>query len=48
MGGFLIKGEGELSISHLLFADDTLIFVDANLEHLHALRCLFRCYEVVS
>lgn len=35
-------------MSHLLFIDDTLIFCEANLDHLHILRCLFLCFEAVS
>jgi hypothetical protein len=34
-------------ISHLLFANDTLIFCDAE-EELHNLRCLFLCFEAAS
>ena len=37
-----------LSISHLLFADDTLIFCDADVELLRNLCCLFFCFEAVS
>ena len=37
-----------LSISHLLFGDDTLIFYDADVEQLHNLRCLFFCFEAAS
>jgi hypothetical protein len=35
-------------ISHLLFVDDTLVFCGANSDHLHSLRILFVCFEVVS
>jgi hypothetical protein len=37
-----------LHISHLLFADDTLIICGANLDHILYLRALFLCCEVVS
>jgi hypothetical protein len=36
------------NISHILFADDTLIFYVANLDYLCLLRCLFLCFEAVS
>jgi hypothetical protein len=37
-----------VDISHLLFADDALLFSGADLNHLHNLRSLFLCFEVVS
>jgi hypothetical protein len=37
-----------INISHLLFADDILVFSEANLDHLRYLRVLLVCFEVVS
>ena len=37
-----------LSVLHLLFADDTLIFCDVDEKQLCNLRCLFLCFEVAS
>lgn len=38
----------ELSLSHVLFVDVTLIFCEANAHHLCNLCCLFLCFEGVS
>jgi hypothetical protein len=37
-----------ISISHLMFADDTLVFCGANPDYQRYLRVLFLCFEVVS
>jgi hypothetical protein len=38
----------ELLVSHLLFVDDTMIFCEANLDHLYNLHYIFLCFKVVS
>jgi len=37
-----------VNISNLLFADNTLVFCGANLDHLRYLRVLFLCFEAFS
>lgn len=39
------RNNDQLLVSHLLFTDDTLIFVEANPEHFCHLRSLFLCFE---
>ncbi|KAB1223669.1 hypothetical protein CJ030_MR2G011718 [Morella rubra] len=48
--GFEVGGGGGegMSISHLLFADDTLILCGAEVSHFRNLRCLLLCFEAVS
>jgi hypothetical protein len=49
LSGFMVgsRSGGAINISHLLFADDTLIFCEANPDHLRNLRSLFLCFEAV-
>ena len=49
MSGFLV-GSRHLEVmvvSHLLFADDTLIFCEPKVEQICNLRCLLLCFEAV-
>lgn len=41
------RDSGTLIISHLLFANDTLIFDVANQGHIRSLRALLLCFEAV-
>lgn len=45
--GFEVGREG-LPISHLQFADNTIVFCEANARQVGFLRCIMRCFEVVS
>jgi hypothetical protein len=50
LSGFQVGalGNDSLCISHLLFADDTLIFSNANPDHILHLRFLFTWFEAIS
>ncbi|CAL5336186.1 unnamed protein product [Camellia sinensis] len=41
-------GHQELIISHLQFADDTIIFCEANWDEIRVLKRILRCFEVMS
>jgi hypothetical protein len=49
VAGFLVgkRNNPRLSVSQLLFSDDTLIFCGANEDQLRYLCCLFLCFEAV-
>ncbi|XP_059628553.1 uncharacterized protein LOC132271240 [Cornus florida] len=38
----------EIEVSHLLFADDTLVLCDADVSQIRYLRCLLVCFQAVS
>lgn len=40
-------GEGDVLVSHLQFADNTIIFCDNSQRQIRMLRCVLRCFEVV-
>ena len=41
------RGGGQLSISHILYADDTLVFCGKDDRQLFQLRRILLCFEVV-
>lgn len=42
------KNNYKLLLSHLLLANDTLIFYEGNTNHLRHLHSLFLCFEAIS
>lgn len=42
-----LRNQEEMIVSHLLFANDVLIFCEPSGEQLSNLRCIFLCFEVV-
>lgn len=47
ISGFQVSSNGE-SITHLQFADDTLLFVDASLEEVQQLKIILLCFEAIT
>lgn len=49
IGGFDVGGgrSGGVSISHLLFVDDTLTLCGEDVNHIRNLRCLLLCFKAI-
>lgn len=47
ISGFFV-GDGSVLVSHLQFADDTMIFYEVDVRQIGYLRCILRYFEVVS
>lgn len=47
ISGFKVGDEG-VTVSHLQFANDTMIFCEADICQIGFLRCILRCFELVS
>jgi hypothetical protein len=50
LSGFLVglRLSELVDISHLLFADDTMVFCGVNSDHIQSIHALFVCFEAVS
>ena len=44
----VVFGDNGTHITHLQFADDTLLFIEPNMEYLLNIKRIFRCFELVS
>lgn len=42
------RGDNSMVVTHLFFADDTLIFCKPDLKNLLHLRCILLCFQAVS
>ena len=45
--GFAVEN-ANIEVTHLQFADDTILFCGASLDHLQNLRCILKCFEFLS